>query len=81
MITSFASPITARATATAWRWPPESDPTGWRIERIDVTDRPESVSWAFSSIGVSSSTPRWRISAPRNMLATMSRLSQSARSW
>ncbi|HTW09597.1 MAG TPA: hypothetical protein VME46_18980 [Acidimicrobiales bacterium] len=23
----------ARATATDWRWPPESDATAWRVER------------------------------------------------
>src|SRR5437899_10033401 len=28
---------TAFATATDWRWPPESEATGWRIERIVVT--------------------------------------------
>ena len=30
--------ITARATATDWRWPPESVATGWRTERIVVTE-------------------------------------------
>ena len=39
MITSRASAMTARATATPWRWPPESEPTGWRIERTVVTER------------------------------------------
>jgi hypothetical protein len=37
MITSFAFASTAFATATDWRWPPESDATGWRIERTVVT--------------------------------------------
>ncbi len=32
MITSLASRITARATATDWRWPPDSDPTAWRTD-------------------------------------------------
>ena len=36
-ITSFEFHITARATATDWRWPPESVATGCRIERIVVT--------------------------------------------
>ena len=38
-ITSREFHITARATATDWRWPPESVATGWRIERIVVTAR------------------------------------------
>ena len=32
--------ITALATATDWRWPPESPATVWRTERIVVTERP-----------------------------------------
>ena len=36
-MTSREFHITARATATDWRWPPESVATGWRIERIVVT--------------------------------------------
>ena len=31
MITSLAWDITALATATDWRCPPESEATGWRI--------------------------------------------------
>ena len=31
-ITSFEFHITARATATDWRWPPESEATGCRID-------------------------------------------------
>ena len=31
--------ITALAIATAWRWPPDSEATGWRIERTVVTER------------------------------------------
>ena len=37
MITSFASQSTAFAIATDCRWPPESEATGWRIERTVVT--------------------------------------------
>ena len=81
MITSRASAITARATATPWRWPPESEPTGWRIERTEVTERPARVSRALRSIGDSLRMPKRPSSSPRNMFATMSRLSQSARSW
>ena len=36
-MTSREFHITARATATDWRWPPESVATVWRIERIVVT--------------------------------------------
>ena len=43
-ITSREFHITARATATDWRWPPESVATGWRIERIVVTASDFSVS-------------------------------------
>ena len=44
MITSFAFHSTAFAIATDCRWPPESDATGWRIERTVVTARLASVS-------------------------------------
>ena len=47
--------ITARATATDWRCPPESVATGWRTERIVVTEREASVSVVFCSIGASRS--------------------------
>ena len=30
--------MTALATATACRWPPDSEPTGCRIDRTVVTD-------------------------------------------
>ena len=43
MITSFAFDMTALATATDCRWPPDSDATGWRIERIVVTESSSSV--------------------------------------
>ena len=32
------------ATATDWRWPPDSEATGWRIERTVVTESSSSVS-------------------------------------
>ena len=73
--------ITALATATDWRCPPESDATGWRIERTVVTRRLLSVSPAARSIESSSSSPRRNRSRPRNMFWTMSRLSARARSW
>src|SRR6202020_3317028 len=37
MMTSLACDITAFATATDWRWPPDSEATGWRMERTVVT--------------------------------------------
>ncbi len=81
-ITSREFHITARATATDWRWPPESVATAWRIDLIDVTRRLASVSIVFASIGGSLS--RWNTSCasrPRYMFWTTSRLSQRARSW
>ena len=42
--------MTARATATDWRCPPESCATGWRTERIVVTDSAFSVSVARCSM-------------------------------
>ena len=81
MITSLASSITALATATACRWPPDSDPTGWRMLRTVVTRRSLSVRWAVVSIVTSSSSRCRRASWPSSMFCTMSRLSHSARSW
>ena len=52
-ITSREFHITARATATDWRWPPESLATCCRIERIVVTARLFIVSAVFASISVS----------------------------
>ena len=80
MITSFAFAITALATATDWRWPPDSDATGWRIDLIVLTESSLSVCLALVSIFASSRNPRSRGSWPRNMFWTMSRLSASARS-
>ena len=81
MITSLAACMTALATATDWRWPPDSDATGWRMERTVVTWRSARVWRAASSMAVSSSSPWRSLSCPRNMFCTMSRLSHSARSW
>ena len=50
MMTSLASRMTARATATDWRWPPESEPTSWRTDWTVVTERSASVFLAVSSI-------------------------------
>src|SRR5262245_61425512 len=49
-MTSFEFHITARATATDWRWPPESVATRCLIERMVVTESDVSVSAVFCSI-------------------------------
>ena len=46
MITSLEFQSTALAIATDWRCPPESEATGWRIDRTVVTARLVSVSGA-----------------------------------
>ena len=81
-MTSFEFHITARATATDWRCPPESVATACRTERIVVTRSVFSVSAVRCSI--TGSLSRWNASCasrPRNMFCTTSRLSHSARSW
>jgi hypothetical protein len=72
---------TARAIATVWRCPPESDDTFCRTDFTVRTDSDRSVSDASRSICPSSKVPSLVSSRPRNMFCTMSRLSQSARSW
>ena len=69
------------AIATDCRWPPDSDATGWRMDRTVVTARLVSVACASFSICSSSSTMPCFRSRPRNMFCTMSRLLHSARSW
>ena len=54
MITSLVFHSTALAIATDWRWPPDSEATGWRIDRTVVTARLASVSAAAVSIASSS---------------------------
>ena len=56
MMTSLEFHITALATATDWRWPPDSDPTGWRMDRTVVTRRLARVSAAARSMASSSSS-------------------------
>ena len=74
--------MTALATATDWRWPPDRPATVWRTERIVVTERSASVSDArFSIVDSSSRRSPSSSSRPRNMFWTTSRLSASARSW
>ena len=81
-ITSREFHCTALATATDCRCPPESDATGWRIERIVVTASERSVSVVRCSMtGSLSRKSQSRSSRPRYMFWTTSRLSHSARSW
>ena len=81
MITSREFQITALAIATAWRCPPDSEATGWRIDRTVVTESPASVSRGRGLHVLLVEERKWVRSRPRNMFWTMSRLSQSARSW
>ena len=73
--------MTARATAMAWRWPPEREPTSWRTDLTVETARSLSSSLVASSILISSRIAARVSSRPRYMFWTMSRLSQSERSW
>ena len=72
---------TALAIATVCRWPPERLATSWRSDFTVRTERLARVSPAICSMVGSSSTMPRVFSRPRNMFWTMSRLSQSARSW
>ena len=80
-ITSLASPMMERATATDWRCPPDSPAMGVRTLGM-LTFSVFKTARAFCSIASSSSAPRDApvSSLPRKRLATTSRLSQRARS-
>ena len=59
MITSLAFASTALATATDCRWPPDSEATGCRIERISLAD---TMGWATPiriERGVAAVRERW----------------------
>ena len=69
MITSFEFHSTALAMATDCRCPPESDATGWRIERTVVTARLASVSLAdVSMLSSSSKMPPSALPAQEHVL-------------
>ena len=77
-----------RATATACRWPPESDSTAWPMFCRVAT--PSSVMCRFASERMCArssirktepSTPFLRSSRPRNRLSAMSRPGATARVW
>ena len=63
-MTSFEFHMTAFATATACRWPPDRPATAWRTERSVVTDRLSSVSREARSMLDSSRTTRCGPLAP-----------------
>ena len=80
---AFGSPMSERATATDWRCPPESEPTGVRtlgIDTAEVREQPRAVLHVASRRAAADAARRTS-SWPRKRLATTSRLSQSARSW
>ena len=81
MISTRALKWTARAIATAWRWPPDSHPTGvLRLVKRGLSRR--ITSRVADAIAESSSEPvRVSISRPRNTLAAASMLSASASVW
>ena len=87
MITSLRAHAAARATATPWRWPPESVSTAWLMDRMPICR-------LFICLSASSFMPLWssmrntlpsgpsrRFSRPRNRLVAMSSAGATARSW
>ena len=71
----------ARAMATAWRWPPDSDLTGV-LRFVNRGLRRCMTSRVADAMAESSSAPvRVSISRPRNTLAAASMLSASASVW
>ena len=71
----------ARAMATDWRWPPDSDLTGVLKFLNSGLRRPMTLRVA-DSIAASSSDPKRVVSSrPRNRFAAASTLSASASVW
>ena len=69
MMTSLACDITALATATDWRCPPDSEATGWRIERTVVTESSFSVlRAAISMVGLVEHPVAQRLVAEEHVL-------------
>ncbi len=64
-MTSFGSPMVARATATDWRWPPDSEATGVRTSGIDTARRRSSTVASRSRLGSSMSRLTGTGSRPR----------------
>ncbi len=81
MMRIVALKCTARAMATDWRWPPESDFTG--VRRFLNRGFSRFISFCVAeAIAESSSEPnRVRSSRPRNTLPAASMLSASASFW
>ena len=81
MIRILALKWTARAMATDWRWPPESDRTGV-LRFLNRGFRRRITLAVADAIAESSSDPvRVRSSRPRNTLPAASMLSASASFW
>ena len=81
MIRIRALKWTARAIATDWRWPPDSDFTG-TLKLLKFGLSLPMTSRVADSMAASSSDPSGVvISRPRNMLAAASTLSASASVW
>ncbi len=87
-MTTFEPKAAARATATPWRWPPDSVSTAWWM--FWMVRRPSSVSLSranFSIFGRSSlrshspQKPGTRSSRPMNMLSAIESAGDSARFW
>ena len=81
MIRILALKWTARAIATAWRWPPDSHPTGvFRLANLGLR-RAITIRVADVMPESSSEPVRVRSSRPRNTLPAASMLSASASVW
>ncbi len=85
---TFEPKAAARATATPWRWPPESVSTGWLMFWIVIRPSSDSLSRANCSIAFLSSIlktepmkPGLRISRPTNMLSVMDSAGDRASVW
>ena len=86
MITSLRAHAAERATATPWRWPPESVSTAWLMERMPICR--SRMCWAACSFmsplssmrSTLPSGPLRRCSRPRNRLVAMSSAGETARS-
>ena len=78
----------ARATATAWRWPPERLSTAWPMFcRVPM---PSELIWSFACLRIPApssirstepSGPALRSSRPRNMFPAMSSEGATAKVW
>ena len=86
--TNLVAKVAARATATAWRCPPDRVSTAWdmfctvAMPRLAIDVPASSFMPPLSSIrSTEPSGPLRRRSRPRNMLAAMSSAGATARVW